>query len=376
MHASTGYGKTLDTTCVLSAEADSEKVTNGLDAGLKASSARKHASVDFFRSLSRRAPPDMRGVSKLQIETLQAAQIAWDQRKPAQRPRDYASIGANFGDSMSALLRPLTLGELLDRAFQLYRSRFGLFLAIAAIAYLPLFVTQTCLLWLPKATSAASLRVITAAGVGFLFALVVQWLGVAAAHAATIIVVSAAYLERPISLQEAYGRVSGMLLRVFFIMIGSVIGILIGTVLFIVPGVILFMMWALVIPVAVLEDAGLSESLSRSRYLTAGHRVRVVAIYLLYFFLVFALEAAILGPLGVMLVIKGGVAAHANATPAISVVSTILAYLIQCVVTPILTICLSLMYYDERVRKEAFDIHLMMSALDKGAAGAAAAGAS
>ena len=48
-----------------------------------------------------------------------------------------------------------------------------------------------------------------------------------------------------------------------------------------------------------------------------------------------------------------------------SVVTTILGYLIQCVVTPVLTICLSLMYYDERVRKEAFDIHLMMSALDK-----------
>ncbi len=299
--------------------------------------------------------------------------FAWWKRKLAQKPRDYASIGANFGDSMSALLRPLTLGELLDRAFQLYRSRFGLFLAIAAIAYLPLFVTQTCLLWLPKASS---LKAITGAGIGFVLALVVQWLGVAAAHAATIVVVSAAYLGRPMSLQEAYGRVSGMLFRVFFIMIGSGIGILIGTVLFIVPGIILFLMWALAIPVAVLEDAGLGDSLSRSRYLTTGHRLRVVAIYLLYFFLIFALEAAILGPVGLMVAIKGGAAAHVHPGPAISVVSTILGYLIQCVVTPVLTICLSLMYYDERVRKEAFDIHLMMSALDNGPAGAAAVGAS
>src|SRR5580698_5592898 len=36
---------------------------------------------------------------------------------------------------MSVLLRPLTLGELLDRAFQIYRSRFALLVSIAAIAY-------------------------------------------------------------------------------------------------------------------------------------------------------------------------------------------------------------------------------------------------
>jgi hypothetical protein len=273
---------------------------------------------------------------------------------------------------MSVMLRPLTLGELLDRAFQLYRSRFGLFIEIAAIAYLPMFVAQTCLLWLPKV---ASVPVIAAAGIGFLVAFVLQLLGVAAAHAATIVVVSAAYLERPITLQEAYGRVSGMLFRVCFIMIGSGMGVAIGLVLLIVPGIILFLMWALAIPVAVLEDAGFNESLSRSRVLTAGHWLRVIAIYLLYFSLVFALEMGIIGPLGVVFAMKAGAAAHA-ASPALSVATTIAGYVIQCLVTPVLTICLSLMYYDERVRKEAFDIQLMMSALGEGPAGAAAANAS
>jgi hypothetical protein len=31
---------------------------------------------------------------------------------------------------------------------------------------------------------------------------------------------------------------------------------------------------------------------------------------------------------------------------------------------PLATIGISLLYYDERVRKEAFDLHLMMSSLD------------
>ena len=273
---------------------------------------------------------------------------------------------------MATILRPLTLGELLDRAFQLYRSRFGLFVGIAAIAYLPLFVAQTSLLWLPKTSS---LQLATAAIVGFLVAAFLQWLAIAAANAATIVAVSAAYLERPISLQEAYGRVSGMLFRIFFIMIGSAIGIGVGLLALIVPGIILFLMWALAIPVAVLEDTGLGESLSRSRHLTAGHRLRVVAIYVLYFALVFALEAALMGPLGVLIAMKGAGPGHSPVV-ALTVLLKVAEYVIQCVVTPVLTICLSLMYYDERVRKEAFDIQLMMSAMGEGQAGAAAATAS
>ncbi len=279
---------------------------------------------------------------------------------------------------MPIVLRPLTLGELLDRAFQLYRSRFGIFVGIAAVAYLPVFVLQTLTLWLPKAISpgvgtATGLATLGFTAVmGFLLLVVLRLLGVAAANSATIIVVSAAYLEQPITVGEAYRRVSSMMLRVFFIMIGMGIGIGIGTVLLIVPGVILFLMWALAIPVTVLEDTGFGESLSRSRELTAGHRGRVFAIYLLYFALILALEVGLAAPLGVFVALKGGQAAVAM-TPIIGVLNAILTFMIESLVTPILSISLSLMYYDERVRKEAFDIHLMMSALGGDTAGSAAA---
>jgi hypothetical protein len=277
---------------------------------------------------------------------------------------------------MSVMLRPLTLGELLDRAFQLYRTRFALFMGIAAVAYLPVFLLQTVMLWAPKSLSASPTAALGFGSLLLLPVLVVRLLGVAAANSATVMVVSAAYLERPITLREAYGRVSGMLVRVFFIMIGMGIGIGVGLVLLIVPGIILFLMWALAIPVAVLEDTGLGESLSRSRQLTAGHRFRVFAIYLLYFALVFALEMGLMGPLGAILAVKGRTVGAAAVTPIITVASTILGYVVECLVTPILTISLSLMYYDERVRKEAFDIQLMMSALGEGQGGSAAATAS
>jgi hypothetical protein len=36
----------------------------------------------------------------------------------------------------------------------------------------------------------------------------------------------------------------------------------------------------------------------------------------------------------------------------------------ECLVGPLATIAFSLVYYDERVRKEAFDLQLMMMTLD------------
>ncbi len=271
---------------------------------------------------------------------------------------------------MPIVLRPLTLGELLDRTFQLYRSRFAIFIGIAAVAYVPVFVLQTVTLWAPRVFS-PSVRAATL--LGFLVLLVLRLLGVAAANSATIIVVSAAYLERTITVGEAYQWVSGMLFRIFFIMIGMGIGIGIGALLLIVPGVILFLMWGLTIPVAVLENTGLGESLSRSRQLTAGHRSRVFVIYLLYFVLVFALQMGLAAPLGVLVALKGGAAALVAKSPVIALAGAIISYVTVCLVTPVLSISLSLMYYDERVRKEALDIDLMMSALGEGAAGSAAA---
>ena len=39
-------------------------------------------------------------------------------------------------------------------------------------------------------------------------------------------------------------------------------------------------------------------------------------------------------------------------------------FISQCLVGPLLTIALTLTYYDQKVRKEAFDLQLMMSDMD------------
>jgi hypothetical protein len=49
----------------------------------------------------------------------------------------------NSGETVAMeTLRPLTLGELLDRTFQIYKNNFWLFIGIAAVGYLPMFIIR------------------------------------------------------------------------------------------------------------------------------------------------------------------------------------------------------------------------------------------
>jgi Membrane domain of glycerophosphoryl diester phosphodiesterase len=267
-------------------------------------------------------------------------------------------------------LRPLTLGELLDRTFQIYRNNFLLFAGIAAVAYLPMFIIRSGLVWAPRlGGGSASI----ALGIGLLIFCVLYLVGVAAAQSGTIIAVSAVHLSQPITIGEAYSRVREMLGRIVLLTIGIGIGVGIGFLFLIVPGIVLFLMWALAVPVAVLEDASLGEATSRSRQLTAGHRGRVFVIYALFFILSVLVQVALASPLGVVAVLNRNAGHGSSAT--IQVVTVAISYVTQILVTPLVSIAFSLMYYDERVRKEGFDIELMMKGLegDQGQSAAATA---
>jgi hypothetical protein len=144
--------------------------------------------------------------------------------------------------------------------------------------------------------------------------------------------------------------------------IGVGMGIGLGFLFLIVPGVVLLLMWALAIPVAVLEDASLGEATSRSRTLTAGHRGRVFMIYLVFSMLSGMVGGALAVPLAMVAILNRN-ATH-ETLAIVQILMVLASYFSQILVTPLMTIAFSLMYYDERVRKEAFDIELMMKGLE------------
>jgi hypothetical protein len=259
-------------------------------------------------------------------------------------------------------LRPLTTGELLDRTFSLYRSHFALFVGITAVTPLALLAVQL-----------AGVAFVPALGPGFsitnfvvyMLAIAVVMLAVtAASQGATIVAISHVYLGRPITVTAALERIKGRIVSLSITMI--VVGLLmtLGLLLLVVPGIILALMWALVIPVAVLEDRSMLDAASRSADLTKDDRLRALVIYILFIIIAVIVSMIIEVPLAIVGLVSSGFNAAAPMALWLQITRALASFLTQCLVAPLMTIAFSLLYYDQRVRKEAFDLELMMAAID------------
>jgi hypothetical protein len=262
----------------------------------------------------------------------------------------------------SPTLRPLSTGELLDLTFSLYRSHFALFVGIIAVTQLALVAVQLLgLALMPRPSGPFDI----AGSLLWLPVVVLVTLAVtAASQGATVVAVSHVYLGRPISVAASLAHIQGRIASLALTMIGIGLMVAAGLLLLVVPGVILSLMWAIVIPVAVLEHRSLFDAASRSAALTKGDRLRVLVVYTLFALLVWIVSIVINLPLTVAAVLSGGVGAPGTTTVWVQVVGIVSSFATQCLVAPLMTIAFSLLYYDERVRKEAFDLELMMAAID------------
>jgi hypothetical protein len=263
---------------------------------------------------------------------------------------------------MAVALRPLSTGELLDRVFSLYRAHFALFVGIVALPHL---ITLALQLFVGARLSPPGFGISAMLGT-FLWAML---LGLAAlvvgsaSQAAAVVAVSQVYLERPTSVGDAFFRVKGRIAVVLLLTFVMGLAIGLGFLFLIVPGILLALMWSLAIPVAVLEGKGIGDSMSRSAELTKGHRPRIFVIWLLFIILSVAVTALLQWPitLVVAMLTRGNPGAMLTW---VQTVSAVMTFISQSLVGPLATIAFSLVYYDERVRKEAFDLQLMMATLD------------
>jgi hypothetical protein len=268
-------------------------------------------------------------------------------------------------------LRPMTVGELLDRTFFLYRANFGLFLGIAALPNLATLAFQLSRVVISPgspgiiAPGSASVQF----ALWLLASLLVYLVTLAVCQGATVIAVSQIQLGRSTSVSRAFATIWPRIGELSRIILGM--GVLLGLAFLclIVPGIMLSIRWALTIPVAVLEERGLRESLTRSSQLTSGHRWRIFVIYCLIIVLVYIASLLVQAPLMIVLTLTSGPLRTGQLPVWAQVAMPVAGFLMQSVLSPIMTIALSRVYYDERVRKEAFDLEHMMQELD-GAAGA------
>jgi hypothetical protein len=270
---------------------------------------------------------------------------------------------------MTTTLRPLSLGELLDRSFFLYRKHFALFVGIVALPHLILLTFQLLGVAIGTQRGGTFSALFLIWGFG---SLIIQLGVTAAAQGATVVAVSNVHLDREATIATSFAGIKGRILSIALIMIGVGLGIGFGFLFLIIPGIILALMWSLVIPVAVLEDTGLGDSMSRSSVLTKGSRLRILVIYILSLFLLVTITWLWELPMFAAIGMFATRAHHPAVVPLWSqIVIPVCSFLSLCLVTPLITIALSLVYYDQKIRKEAFDLHHMMSMLD-GTPGAAA----
>jgi hypothetical protein len=271
---------------------------------------------------------------------------------------------------MSAVLRPLTTGQLLDRTFQTYRQRFTLFAGISAIPHACLLVFQLCVVaMIPGARTHRVALGLLAVAVGLgsvLIALLVNSI----TTAATTFGVSDVYLDKPTSISACFARVKGKIGKVIYTSIELGLRIFLGMILLIIPGVYWAGKYGLAVPAVVLEDIKAKQAFKRSAELTKGAVGRILTIYFLSWLLVIVASAAI----GALLGALAPSLTKAAGTTASSVFQYLLSAAVNTLVTPIMSIALTLMYYDQRVRKEAFDIENMLSLLDQPSAASAVDG--
>lgn len=250
----------------------------------------------------------------------------------------------------STILRPLSVGEILDVSFTLYRRHFATLGTVAVLCSgLPV------LLSLYIEASGGVLQNLPLTLVYYVGFTVLSSI----ATAATVFVVSESYLGRPLPALAALRRATPLIGRLIVcsLLLAIVVGF--GLVLFLIPGIVLLCGLVLAFPSLVLEP-GISptSALSRSWSLTRGSRWRMLGLVVTLVILLYVPIVAI-GAMAALVLPTGGGGGPLNP----GLVALAVVGVMQMLLYPLLYCVLTVAYYDLRVRKEGFDLEVLASTL-------------
>lgn len=319
---------------------------------------------------------------------------------------------------MELALRPMSTSQVLDRTFHIYRNHFVLLAGIGSLLPAMLLVMQLAFIPLgfpPRATAKTPPEALVILLLGYFCCYgVIYLVGTALAGGATVVGVSKLHLGQGVTIGEAYKqvfsrfwRIVGVIVLLGLIVFGSlfvgeiialmVIGLSVGSASIFARGggglmsigVVLAVIWAvavflgaigaalffysklaLAIPACILEQLPVGVALRRSWYLTKGSVLRIMLVNLL----TWVLSAV----LGLALTIPGQVLVATLPSKALLlglVLQHIGGFIAGVLAGPIATTAIALIYYDQRVRKEAFDLQHMMELMGQQASVQAATAA-
>jgi hypothetical protein len=293
------------------------------------------------------------------------------------------------------MLRPLGVGDVLDRTFTVYRSKPLVFIGLSAIWYLLLvlvFIVLAVAIFAgalaafarQATTPSPDLIAGAAAGIiGFVIvAVIVAILAFSAQSASLVYAASRRYLAKDPAIGESFraglsasARLFFAGLLVFFAIVGlwAVLLILaaltnqgvafaVAVLAAVVATAYLACSWLVAPVVVVIEKMGPISALGRAWRLSSGHRSRIFGIQILLFILNLVLSLLIGGIFGGLAAAgaEGGAPGQLGVT---SVVQSLVNLASTIIWAPVEWIAFTVLYYDLRVRKEAFDLQLAAEAL-------------
>jgi hypothetical protein len=313
-------------------------------------------------------------------------------------------------------LRPLTLGELLDRSFRLYRRHFWLFVGLMAAPTLLVLAINMAVLLAPEviATSAPDIgpdigpeAVMIAGGIlmaaFFAVAMGAYFLLYLATLGAITVAVSELSLDRPATIASTYSYVRQYIGRLALLMIlvalrlialfiaimiplaiisvgvgvasvglGGVAGdlgppiaavvVVLGTLAAMFATFLISLRYSVAVPALVLESVTATEAIRRSVLLIRGYYWRAAIIVVFAMVITYAAMAIFQMPFLIGAYTAGP---ESRAAFWLNLVGGVSGAIGGAVTGPVMIIALALLYYDLRIRKEGLDLQIMMASLDQ-----------
>jgi hypothetical protein len=304
---------------------------------------------------------------------------------------------------MNEPLRPSSLGEILDRTANLYRSRFLVFFGIAAVPAAVVLgfggLMVALIAWAGNPGSGgAGLALVGLGAVALVLLAMPLMLGANALSGAALCEAgSTLSLGGTITIASAFKAVwkrgwayVGLYLLLMVILFGApmavwmmlilgigLIGLLAGANVGVLPGALMlltfvglavYFVWMLVrlclaYPIAVVEKAPVGTALKRAWGLSEGSRWRMVVLFLLGIALSWVGSLVLMVPLILAVAWVPALRGAQNSQLAGTVMLIGMygsSFAVQALTMPVYAIALVLFYYDQRVRREGFDIELLM----------------
>lgn len=263
-------------------------------------------------------------------------------------------------------LRPLALGEILDGAISTIRAQPKLLLGVSALVATVTQLLSVAVTWtlLGNAETTA-----TAEDVMPLLATVLGGAGLAVAinvlaqvfmAGFATVVVGRAVLGQRVTFAESWRELRPRLLPLLGLTLLFMLVVGAGALLVLIPGVWLYVRYSLSAPALVLERQSVGRAFNRSAKLVSGSWWRVFGILLLAAVIAGVIGLVLQTPFSLLstLASNGLEPGGGETTLAGTAIGTIGAILSSTLVTPFTAAVTVLLYFDQRMRREAMDIEL------------------